>query len=94
MDRGKNRANLKDIIRENALPYLPAKSLFRCLGGRTGYKAYYICNPVTEFLVRFAFLIVESCPPKSGIHVNGTIVYVYWKTVETRMEAGIISAPH
>ncbi|GMI76955.1 hypothetical protein HRI_001364800 [Hibiscus trionum] len=134
MDRGKKLSNmygsknskmymdLKDIIRENALPFLPAKSLFRCLGvcrdwklqistpffahnqsnsfgcisgffyqtqagrpsfmsldpmaygipdtslkflpepidvrsscngllccqGRTGYKAYYICNPVTK----------------------------------------------
>ncbi|KAE8672634.1 Anti-Muellerian hormone type-2 receptor [Hibiscus syriacus] len=44
MDRGKKLTNLygnknnniymdlKDIIRENALPYLPAKSLFRCSG--------------------------------------------------------------
>ncbi|XP_022741413.1 F-box protein At5g49610-like isoform X2 [Durio zibethinus] len=44
MDRGKKLTNfygnknckiymdLKDVIRENALPYLPAKSLFRCTG--------------------------------------------------------------
>lgn len=44
MDKGKKPTNLfgnkncriymdlKDIIRENALPYLPAKSLFRCTG--------------------------------------------------------------
>ncbi|CAN1190773.1 F-box protein At5g49610 [Linum perenne] len=44
MDRGKKQGrfitnknckiymNLKDIIRENALPYLPAKSLRRCIG--------------------------------------------------------------
>ncbi|XVF15740.1 hypothetical protein REPUB_Repub09cG0181800 [Reevesia pubescens] len=134
MDRGKKPSNfygnknckiymdLKDVIRENALPFLPAKSLFRCTGvcqewkrqistpffahnqsnsfrstsgvfyqtaagvpsfmsldpmaygvpdpsltflpepvdvrtssngllccqGRTGYRAYYICNPVTK----------------------------------------------
>ncbi|KAM7264662.1 hypothetical protein ACFE04_002345 [Oxalis oulophora] len=87
MDRGNNRnkfygqtnskmyLDLKDIIRENALPYLPAKSLFRCTGICRDWKLmisspFFAHNQAYSFRSISGFFLQSEHKPPSFVSLD------------------------